>query len=64
MPLLPDIPRGYTWSEAHRAACEARLVASLPRAERLDYYERVSKRRGQQAAVDLAAAVKAEYARR
>ena len=62
--LLPDIPRGYTWTEAHRAACEARLVASLPRAQRLDYYERVAKRRGQQAAADLAANVKAAFAGR
>ena len=53
--LLPDIERGHTWTEAWRAECEARLVASLPRSERRDYFERVAKRRGDPAARDLAA---------
>ena len=53
--LLPDIERGHTWTEAWRAECEARLVASLPRAERRDYFERVAKRRGEPAARELAA---------
>lgn len=54
MRLLPDIERGPTWAEAYRAECEARLVASLPRAERRDYFERVAKRRGEPAARELA----------
>ena len=54
MPLLPDIPRGSTWTEAWRQECEARLVASLPRSERREYFERVAKRRGEPAARELA----------
>ena len=54
MPLLPDITHGHTWSEAWRAECEARLVASLPRSERREYFERVAKRRGEPAARELA----------
>ena len=53
--LLPDIPRGPTWSEAWRCECEARLVAALPRSERRAYFERVAKRRGEAHARELAA---------
>lgn len=53
--ILPDIPRGPTWSEAWRQECEARMVASLPRSERRDYFERVAKRRSEDHARQLAA---------
>jgi hypothetical protein len=59
--LSPSIDRGHTWSEAWRAECEARMVASLPRSQRLDYYEHIAKRRGEDAARALSAAVRDVY---
>lgn len=45
------LPPGPTYSEAHRAACEARWVAALPtHGDRRAYLERVARRRGQAAA--------------
>ena len=55
--LLPDLPRDHKWSEAYRLECEARMVAALPRPHRLEYYERIAKRRGHNAAQALVNAV-------
>ena len=46
-----------TWSEAHRAICEARTVAAWEKQRRMDYYGDVRARRGDDAARKLAAAV-------
>lgn len=51
-----------TWSEAHRAACEARTVMRWPRENRASYYAEVKKKRGEKARADLVAAVNAAWA--
>lgn len=48
-----------TSSEAYRKACEVRFVASKDKDWRQAFYEKVTKARGEAAAKDLAAAVKA-----
>ena len=48
---------GCTWSEAHRAICEASTVAAWEKQRRMDYYDDVRKKRGDDAARKLAAAV-------
>lgn len=42
-----------TWSESHRARCEAQAVAVWDREKRLKYYEDVRLRRGDNAARGL-----------
>ena len=46
-----------TWSEAHRALCEARTVAARSRDRRIAYYKDVDLKRGRKAATDLVGAV-------
>ena len=46
-----------TWSEAHRALCEARTVAAWNRDARISYYKQVDLKRGRKAATDLVEAV-------
>jgi len=55
MALFPELERGPTWSEEWRAECEARMVASLPRWQRREYFERIANRRGEDSARALAA---------
>lgn len=50
-----------TWSESYRAECEARMVARMSKAQRMDYYALVVKYRGEPAARALAAMAKAEF---
>ena len=50
-----------TWSEAHRAACEARLVMSWPSHERKAYYAMVKRKRGDVAAAALIVDVNREW---
>lgn len=50
-----------TWSEAHRAACEAREVMRWSGEERRAYYAKVRAVRGQDAAAGLIAAVNREW---
>lgn len=50
-----------TWSEAHRAACEARAVMVWPREKRHEYYGRVKAMRGDAAAAALIADVNREW---
>lgn len=47
-----------TYSEEHRAACEARWVSKKPREWRHEYYAGVEKFRGEPAAMALVAAVR------
>lgn len=42
-----------TWSEAWKAACEARQVATKPAEWRRDFYAEVAKRRGHAVLADL-----------
>lgn len=44
-----------TWSESHRAACEARWLLTILKPKRLDYMTLVAKHRGQEAADRLRA---------
>lgn len=46
-----------TWSEPHRALCEARTVAAWDKKQRMDYYSDVRAKRGDNAARKLAEAV-------
>ena len=46
-----------TWSEAHRALCEARTVAAWSRDKRSAYYKDVDLKRGRKAATELVEAV-------
>ena len=59
--LLPDIQRGPTWTEAYRMRCEARMLMAWPRYRRIDYYERIQKRRGETYAAQLIAEVRLAY---
>ena len=59
--LLPDIPRGETWTEAFRAECEARKVMRLPKPEREAIYRSVAQLRGQAAAQRLAEDVSSQW---
>lgn len=53
----PCVKPDCTWSEAHRARCEARTVAAWEKGKRMKYYGDVRVRRGDDAARRLAAAV-------
>lgn len=47
--LLPQIERGFTWSEEYRHQCEVRQVIKWRREDRnkaIDYLESVKKKRG------------------
>lgn len=59
--MLPDIERGPTWSEDHRALCEARMIARFTRPDRLEYYNKISRRRGPDAAQTLSRLVNQVY---
>lgn len=48
-----------TTSEAYRKACEVRYVAAMDKYHRQTFYEAVTKARGEAAARELEAAVKA-----
>lgn len=52
-----------TWSEAHRAACEAREVMRWPGEKRKDYYAKVRQVRGDAALAALIADVNREWRR-
>lgn len=52
-----------TWSEAHRARCEARTVMMWPVQNRKAYYAKVAEKRGDAAARQLVAAVSTEWRR-
>lgn len=50
-----------TWSEQHRAACEAREVMRWPGEKRREYYARVKQARGDAALAALIADVNREW---
>ena len=55
--LKPCDKPDCTWSEAHRALCEAMTVAEWSRDKRSAYYKDVDLKRGRKAATDLVEAV-------
>ena len=57
----PCLSPTCTWSEAHRAACEAREVMRWSGEECREYYARVRAVRGQDSAAGLIAAVNLEW---
>ena len=59
--LLPDIPRGPTWTTEHLQACLARHVARLPRIDRMRFFEAWERRHGRASAAKLNDAAKAAY---
>ena len=59
--LLPDIPRGPTWTTEHLQACLARYVAQLPKLDRLRFFEAWERRHGRASAAKLNDAAKAAY---
>lgn len=52
-----------TWSEAHRARCEALTVMQWPAPSRRAYYAQVAEKRGMVAARQLMADVSTEWRR-
>lgn len=46
-----------TWSEEHRAMCEAKTVAAWEKQRRMDYYGEVRNKRGDDSSRRLVAAV-------
>lgn len=50
---LPNIERGPTWTENHRAACLARYVANLPATARESFIQRYRALHGNELAEDL-----------
>lgn len=61
---LPCCMPFCTWSEEHRAACEAREVMRWPAEKRREYYARVMACRGAEALADLVESVKREWKNR
>lgn len=59
--LLPDIPRGPTWTTEHLQACLARYVASLPKPTRLQFFEIWERKHGRPSAAKLNEAAQAAY---
>jgi hypothetical protein len=49
--LIPPVP--FTWTEAHRHACEVRHVENLAPVERETYLQHVAEKRGKEAAARL-----------
>lgn len=59
--LLPDIPRGPTWSPEFRHACLLRSVAARAKGERLAFYKAWERFHGAEAARRLAREVSAVW---
>ena len=59
--LLPDTPRGPTWTPEHLNTCLARYVARLPKPARLRFFEAWERRHGRTSAARLNEAAKAAY---
>jgi hypothetical protein len=59
--LLPDIPRGTTWTPDHMRACLARWIAAQPPAPRRAFFETWERRHGHASAAALHAQAKAAF---
>ncbi|MGR6075466.1 DUF7696 family protein [Achromobacter sp. CSND-B12] len=53
--------KGYSNTEEHRRACEARQILAWPFEKRRPYLEMVGKRRGEAAQKELEMEVKRQY---
>lgn len=51
--LLPDIPRGPTWEEAHKRSCLCRSIRNKPEHERTEFMRLVQQHHGREFAVAL-----------
>lgn len=59
--LLPDTPRGPTWTPEHLNTCLARYVARLPKPARLRFFETWERKHGRMSAARLNDAARAAY---
>ena len=59
--LLPDIPRGPTWTPEHLNTCLARWIAAQPPASRRAFFETWERRHGHASAAALHAQAKAAF---
>lgn len=59
--LLPDIPRGSTWTDTYKHQCLARYVANLPKMNRIRFFKTWERRHGRASAAALHEAAKAAY---
>lgn len=62
--VLPDIERGFTWTQEYRHQCEVRQVLKWRKEDRshaLDYLEAVKKKRGASAGEQLERDVKDQW---
>ena len=59
--LLPDIPRGPTWTPEHLNTCLARYVAQMPKPARLRFFETWERKHGRASAARLNEVAKAAY---
>jgi hypothetical protein len=62
--VLPDIERGFTWTQEYRHQCEVRQVIKWRKEDRnhaLDYLEAVRKKRGASAGDQLERDVKDQW---
>ena len=59
--LLPDIPRGTTWTPGHMRACLARWIAAQPPASRRAFFETWERWHGHASAAALHAQAKAAF---
>lgn len=59
--LFPNLVRGVTWSEPYRLQCEARMLLRCARDRRLQYYDNIKRRRGEDAFKQLNAMVRQCY---
>ena len=59
--LLPDVPRGPTWTPNHMRACLARWIAAQPPATRRAFFEAWERRHGHASAAALHAQAKAAF---
>jgi len=64
--LLPQIERGFTWSEEYRHQCEVRWLLRKrveSRSEALNYLSKVRDRRGEEAAKALERDVRDQWSK-
>jgi hypothetical protein len=64
--VLPDLERGFTWTEEYRHQCEVRTVIRWRRDDRsraLNYLEDVRKKRGKEAGDRLENDVRDQWAK-
>lgn len=53
MVLLPNIPRGPTWTEEHRHQCLVLSLAKRDKAARIDFFGHYERKHGKAAAERL-----------